>query len=248
MVPAGAVKGHFALAFLLLLHCGRSADAPSVAAADAYAAPRESMVREQIAARGVADQDVLAALRSVPRHLFVPENMAAEAYSDSPLPIGFSQTISQPYIVAYMSELLDLEKGHKVLEIGTGSGYQAAVLSLLAGEVYTIEIVDELGRQAVARLDGLGYKNVKVRVGNGYLGWPEEAPFDRILLTAAPEEIPQPLIEQLRPGGRLVAPVGPVFGVQELVVVDKDSSGKVSRRSELPVRFVPMVEKPRQQN
>ena len=245
MIPAGARKLLSALVFLFLLQCARSVDTPPVAAADAFAAQRETMVREQIAARGVSDADVLAAIRSVPRHLFVPDSMVAEAYSDSPLAIGFRQTISQPYIVAYMSELLDLEDRHKVLEIGTGSGYQAAVLSLLAGEVYTIEIVEELGRQAAVRLDRLGYKNVKVRVGNGYLGWPEEAPFDRILLTAAPEEIPQPLIEQLRPGGRLVAPVGPVFGVQELVVVDKDASGKVSRRAELPVRFVPMVEKPR---
>ena len=245
MIPAGARKLLSALVFLFLLQCARPVDTPPVAAADAHTAQRETMVREQIAARGVSDADVLAAIRSVPRHLFVPDSMVAEAYSDSPLAIGFSQTISQPYIVAYMSELLDLEDRHKVLEIGTGSGYQAAVLSLLAGEVYTIEIVEELGRQAAVRLDRLGYKNVKVRVGNGYLGWPEEAPFDRILLTAAPEEIPQPLIEQLRPGGRLVAPVGPVFGVQELVVVDKDASGKVSRRAELPVRFVPMVEKPR---
>jgi protein-L-isoaspartate(D-aspartate) O-methyltransferase len=248
MGPVGAVRGCLAVVFLLLLHCARPVDTPSVAAADAYAAQREAMVREQIAARGVADEAVLEAMRTVPRHLFVPENAVAEAYGDSPLPIGFNQTISQPYIVAYMSELLDVEKDQKVLEIGTGSGYQAAVLSLLAGEVYTIEIVDELGRQAAARLDQLGYKNVQVRVGNGYLGWPEEAPFDRVMLTAAPEEIPQPLIEQLGPGGRLVAPVGPVFGVQELIVVDKDVSGKVTRRSELPVRFVPMVEKPQPQN
>jgi protein-L-isoaspartate(D-aspartate) O-methyltransferase len=248
MGPVSSLKGGLAVALLLLLHCARPVDTPSVAAADAYAAQREAMVREQIAARGVADEAVLAAMRTVPRHLFVPENAVAEAYGDSPLAIGFSQTISQPYIVAYMSELLDIEKDHKVLEIGTGSGYQAAVLSLLAGEVYTIEIVEGLGRQAAARLDRLGYKNVQVRVGNGYLGWPEEAPFDRVMLTAAPEEIPPPLIEQLGPGGRLVAPVGPVFGVQELIVVDKDASGKVTRRSELPVRFVPMVEKPQQQN
>jgi len=244
MTPAGAVKAHFALAFALLLQCAPAVETPSAAAADAYAAQRESMVRAQIAGRGVADESVLAAMRNVPRHLFVPEQLTAEAYNDHPLAIGFSQTISQPYIVAYMSELLDLEKEHKVLEIGTGSGYQAAVLSVLAAEVYTIEIVKELGRQAAARLARLGYKNVTVRVGNGYLGWPEEAPFDRILLTAAPEEIPRALIQQLRHGGRLVAPVGPVFGVQEIVVVDKDASGNVTRRSELPVRFVPMVEKP----
>jgi len=243
MIPAGARKLLSALVFLFLLQCARPVDTPPVAAADAFAAQRETMVREQIAARGVSDADVLAAIRSVPRHLFVPDSMVAEAYSDSPLAIGFRQTISQPYIVAYMSELLDLEDRHKVLEIGTGSGYQAAVLSLLAGEVYTIEIVEELGRQAAVRLDRLGYKNVKVRVGNGYLGWPEEAPFDRILLTAAPPEMPQALVDQLKPGGRLVAPVGPVGGVQELVVLDKDAEGQVRSMSVIAVRFVPMVEK-----
>jgi len=199
------------------------------------------MVREQIAARDVADERVLVAMRSVPRHLFVPDEAVGEAYSDYPLSIGSGQTISQPYIVAYMSELLDVVETHKVLEIGTGSGYQAAVLSLLAGSVYSIEIVEELGRAAASRLQQLGYENVEVRIGNGYLGWPEEAPFDRIMLTAAPEVIPPALIEQLSPGGRLVAPVGPVYSAQELVVVDKDASGKVESRAVLPVRFVPMV-------
>ena len=202
------------------------------------------MVREQIAARDVADERVLVAMRSVPRHLFVPDEAVGEAYSDYPLSIGSGQTISQPYIVAYMSELLDVVETHKVLEIGTGSGYQAAVLSLLAGSVYSIEIMEELGRAAASRLQQLGYENVEVRIGNGYLGWPEEAPFDRIMLTAAPEVIPPALIEQLSPGGRLVAPVGPVYSAQELVVVDKDASGKVESRAVLPVRFVPMVERP----
>ena len=213
-------------------------------AADDYVDLRESMVREQILARGVSDRDVLSALRSVPRHLFVPPSMVPQAYNDHPLPIGNRQTISQPYIVAFMSELLDVEKGHKVLEIGTGCGYQAAVLSVLAGQVYSIEIVKELGVQARQRLRTLGYDNVEVRIGNGYAGWPEQAPFDRIILTAAPNELPRTLVDQLKPGGRLVAPVGPVYGNQELVVVTKDAQGKVRRESVLPVRFVPMVQAP----
>ena len=213
-------------------------------AADDYADLRESMVREQILARGVSDRDVLAALRSVPRHRFVPPSMVPQAYNDHPLPIGNRQTISQPYIVAFMSELLDVEKGHKVLEIGTGCGYQAAVLSVLAGEVYSIEIVEELGVQARERLRTLGYDNVEVRIGNGYAGWPEQAPFDRIILTAAPNELPRTLVDQLKSGGKLVAPVGPVYGNQELVVVTKDAQGKVRRESVLPVRFVPMVQAP----
>jgi protein-L-isoaspartate(D-aspartate) O-methyltransferase len=174
----------------------------------------------------------------------VPADAAAEAYGDYPLAIGAGQTISQPYIVAYMSELLAVQKTHKVLEVGTGSGYQAAVLSLLADRVYSIEIVEELGREAAGRLEKLGYGNVEVRIGNGYLGWPEEAPFDRIMLTAAPEEIPPDLLAQLAPNGILVAPVGPAFSAQQLVVVQKDSEGRMESRSVLPVRFVPMVQKP----
>ncbi len=217
---------------------------PRARAADDYADLRESMVREQILARGVSDRNVLAALRGVPRHRFVPPSQVRQAYNDHPLPIGNGQTISQPYIVAFMSELLDLRKSHKVLEIGTGCGYQAAVLSLLASEVYSIEIVEELGVQARERLRTLGYDNVEVKIGNGYAGWPEQAPFDRIILTAAPSELPQALVDQLKPGGRLVAPVGPVHGNQELVVVTKDAQGKVRREPVLPVRFVPMVQAP----
>ena len=160
-------------------------------AADDYVDLRQSMVREQILARGVSDRDVLAALRGVPRHRFVPPSMVPQAYNDHPLPIGNRQTISQPYIVAFMSELLDVEKSHKVLEIGTGCGYQAAVLSVLADQVYSMEIVEELGVQARQRLRTLGYDNVEVRIGNGYAGWPEQAPFDRIILTAAPNELPR---------------------------------------------------------
>ena len=216
----------------------------SALAADDYAARRESMVREQILARGVSDPNVLAALRGVPRHRFVPPSLAPQAYSDHPLPIGNGQTISQPYIVALMSELLDLRKEHTVLEIGTGCGYQAAILSGLAGEVYSMEIVEELGVQARERLRTLGYGNVEVRIGNGYAGWPEQAPFDRIILTAAPEELPRALIDQLKPGGKLVAPVGPIYGNQELIVVTKDARGMIRRESVLPVRFVPMVQGP----
>ena len=199
------------------------------------------MVRDQIEARGVKDEAVLRAMRSVSRHLFVPGTFSKQAYEDHPLPIGGGQTISQPYIVAFMTEMLKVSTDHRVLEIGTGSGYQAAVLSVLADRVYSIEIVRGLGEEARERLKRLGYGNVEVRIGNGYLGWPEEAPFDRIMLTAAPDEIPPALIDQLKPNGRLIAPVGPVHGLQELIVVEKDAAGKARRRAVLPVRFVPMV-------
>ena len=200
------------------------------------------MVKDQIEARGIKDEAVLRAMRTVSRHLFVPGTFSKQAYEDHPLPIGGGQTISQPYIVACMTEMLKISKDHRVLEIGTGSGYQAAVLAVLADRVYSIEIVRELGEEARERLTRLGYGNVEVRIGNGYLGWPEEAPFDRIMLTAAPDEIPQALIDQLKPNGRLIAPVGPVHGLQELVVVEKDFAGNVRRRAVLPVRFVPMVQ------
>lgn len=200
---------------------------------------RERMVRLQIERRGVRHPGVLQAMREVPRHLFVPEALRRSAYEDHPLPIGHGQTISQPYIVAAMTEMLDPKPADRVLEIGTGSGYQAAVLAKLVKHVYTIEIVEPLGRQAQERLASLGYRNITVKIGDGYLGWPEEAPFDKILLTAAPPDVPQKLIEQLRPGGRLVAPVG--AGWQELVVIDKDAKGNVRRRTEFPVMFVPMV-------
>ena len=202
------------------------------------------MVREQIEARGVRDSSVLDAMRAVPRHEFAPPEFRNDAYADHPLPIGEGQTISQPYIVAFMTELLDLDKTHKVLEIGAGCGYQAAVLGLLAQKVFSIEIVESLALSARRRLRRLGHDNVEVSIGNGYLGLPREAPFDRIILTAAPVELPQALVEQLKPGGRLVAPIGPVYGNQELIVVTKDAAGKIRRRPVLPVRFVPMVEKP----
>jgi len=210
-------------------------------AQDSYQAQRERMVRDQIERRDVRHPKVLQAMRTTPRHLFVPEGLRSQAYEDHPLPIGYGQTISQPYIVALMTELLDPGKDHKVLEIGTGSGYQAAVLSPLVKHVYSIEIVPELAHSSAARLRKLGYQNVTVREGNGYKGWPEEAPFDRIILTAAPPEIPQALLDQLKRGGKLAAPVGGTVLGQDLVVVDRDNNGKLHRRSVIPVRFVPMV-------
>ncbi len=224
--------------------CGGGEPVSVVHAADRYQQRREAMVRDQIRARGVRSAKVLDALRKIQRHLFVPDDLVDAAYSDRPLRIGHGQTISQPYIVGFMSDLLEVEPDHKVLEIGTGSGYQAAILAELAGEVYTMEIVDPLGNQAREILARLGYKNIRVRIGNGYLGWPEAAPFDRIVVTAAPEEMPRALVDQLKPGGRLLAPVGPVYGAQEIILLTKDRSGKVSRRSVLPVRFVPMVQRP----
>ncbi len=212
-------------------------------AADPYQGQREKMVSEQIEARGVRNPAVLQAVRDVPRHLFVPPGMVSRAYEDHPLPIGNGQTISQPYIVALMTELLQLKPHHQVLEIGTGSGYQAAVLARLAQKVYTIEIVRELGEQAARRLEKLGYKNVEVRIGNGYAGWPEHAPFDRIILTAAPPSVPQSLIDQVRAGGKLVAPVGGQWMGQDLVVLEKSASGRISTRKVAPVAFVPMVNK-----
>jgi len=197
------------------------------------------MVETQIVPRGVRDPRVLAAMREVPRHLFVPPSQSVHAYDDGPLPIGGNQTISQPYIVALMTELADIAPREKVLEIGTGSGYQSAVLSKLAGEVYSIEIVPELARQSTERLKKLGYGNVTVREGDGYRGWPEQAPFDAIIVTAAPDRIPQPLLDQLAPGGRMVIPVGSFF--QELKVLSKEKNGKITEKDIIPVRFVPMT-------
>jgi protein-L-isoaspartate(D-aspartate) O-methyltransferase len=209
--------------------------------ADPFAAMRDEMVREQIEARGVRNPEVLRAMRSTPRHLFVPEEWRPQAYSDRPLPIGFGQTISQPYIVALMTELLEPKKDQRLLEIGSGSGYQAAVLASLVRQVYSIEIVPELAHVASKRLQSLNYRNVTVKQGDGYLGWPEQAPFDRIILTAAPPEIPQALLDQVKPGGKLIAPVGGRFMEQELVVIDKALDGKLRRKSLHSVMFVPMV-------
>ena len=199
---------------------------------------REEMVRRQIEARGVSDTAVLRAMREVPRHSFVPEAPPAQAYADYPLPIGHGQTISQPYIVAFMAEAADISAGDRVLEIGTGSGFGAAVLAKLASEVYTIEIVPELAEQARAILGRLGFENVEVRTGNGWLGWPEQAPYDAVVVTAAPDEVPPNLVDQLALGGTLVVPVGDLF--QTLRILRKTPRGMVEEAS-IPVRFVPMV-------
>ena len=199
------------------------------------------MVRDQIAARGVSDKNVLTVMKKVKRHLFVPPTIESHAYSDSPLRIGHRQTISQPYIVAFMTEVAKLKPTDKVLEVGTGSGYQAAVLAELVKEVYSIEIVAPLGEEAKKRLKDLKYSNVHVKIGDGYQGWKEHAPFDAVIVTAAPNHIPQPLIDQLKVGGRLVIPVGDSY--QELIRLTKTKDGKVSRERLLPVRFVPMTGK-----
>jgi protein-L-isoaspartate(D-aspartate) O-methyltransferase len=209
---------------------------------------REEMVRTQLAGwrwgvEAVRDPLVLEVFRQVPRHRFVADALVPHAYEDRPLPIGYGQTISQPYIVAKMTELVEPRKGHRALEIGTGSGYQAAILSRLVKDVYTIEIIEPLGVTARERLTTLGHKNVEVRVGDGYYGWPEKAPFDCIVVTAAADHVPPPLIEQLRPGGRLVVPIGNPFQTQRLVLVTKGSKGPrdVRIKDIMPVSFVPLV-------
>jgi protein-L-isoaspartate(D-aspartate) O-methyltransferase len=213
-------------------------------AQDPFSAPRERMVRDQILSRGIQNATVLKAMRLTPRHSFVPANVRSLAYEDHPVPIGYGQTISQPYIVAFMTEMLDVRKEHRVLEIGTGSGYQAAILSVLAKEVYTVEIVGQLATSAADTLKLLGYNNVSVREGDGYHGWPEKAPFDRIILTAAPPELPQTVVNQLKPGGKLLAPVGRAIFDQEIRLVEKAPDGKITTRSLLPVSFVPMIKPP----
>jgi protein-L-isoaspartate(D-aspartate) O-methyltransferase len=238
------VRGAITLFLLTIVgaSCHRASEAPAetmTPATDLDSQRRARMVETQIVARGVRDARVLAAMRDVPRHLFVDGAHQGEAYEDHPLPIAGNQTISQPYIVALMTELLDLQPGDRVLEIGTGSGYQSAVLSRLAREVYSIEIVPELARASSERLRQLGFTNVTVKEGDGYRGWPEHAPFDGIVVTAAPPRIPEPLLDQLAPGGRMVIPVGDFF--QELKVFTKEKNGKVTEKDILPVRFVPMT-------
>ncbi|MBN1542962.1 protein-L-isoaspartate(D-aspartate) O-methyltransferase [candidate division KSB1 bacterium] len=200
---------------------------------------RQEMVQRQIKSRGISDERVLEAMSRVPRHAFVPRSQARFAYEDYPLPIGYGQTISQPYIVAFMTEQLQLSGKERVLEIGTGSAYQAAVLAELADSVFTIEIVEPLCREGIERLDSLGYSHVKAACGDGYNGWPEKAPFDAIMITAAPPHIPQPLLEQLAVGGRLISPIGEAF--QDLILVHKTSESQFHQRKLLPVRFVPMT-------
>ena len=243
--------GSLLLAGLALAACG--AEPPLSAGNDMYTQQRLELTREiageahyirNYLGKGEFSEAVLAAMATVPRHEFVPPNLRHQAYANHPLPIGQGQTISQPFIVAAMTDLLGCGVGDKVLEIGTGSGYQAAVLAEIVGHVYTIEIVPELGDGARDRLQRLGYTNVTVRVGDGYAGWPEEAPFDAIIVTAAAPDVPQPLIDQLKPGGRLVIPVGAQYDAQSLYVVTKDARGVINRRKALDVRFVPLTRKP----
>ena len=187
------------------------------------------------------DERVMQAMSEVPRHEFVPEGMRAAAYENRPLPIGHGQTISQPYVVALMTDLLRPGPNHRVLELGTGSGYQAAILSRLVDRVYTIEIIEELGQQAADRFQRLGYSNIDARIGDGYYGWEQEAPFDSIMVTAAADQIPPPLIKQLKKGGRMVIPLGGRFQVQQLMLIEKTEEGKLTTRQILPVRFVPLT-------
>jgi len=228
---------HLVILYVLILLIPSTARAGEP---DDFARLRKTMVQSQIMARGVEDPDVIKAMLKVPRHLFVPEARRAYSYEDYPLPIGEGQTISQPYIVAYMTEALDLRPRDKVLEIGTGSGYQAAILGELVKEVYTIEIVAKLGKRARQTLSRLGYKNIHVKIGDGYKGWPDKAPFDAVIVTCAPEKVPPALIKQLKEGGRMIIPVGKTGGVQKLVrAVLK--GGRLKTEDVMYVRFVPMV-------
>jgi protein-L-isoaspartate(D-aspartate) O-methyltransferase len=204
------------------------------------------MVREQIESRGITNARVLAAMTKVPRHEFVPEHLVDAAYEDHPLPIGYNQTISQPYIVALMTELLQLRPGAKVLEVGTGSGYQAAILAEVGAQIYSLEILEPLARTSAELLRRLGYTNIYVKVGDGYLGWPEHAPYDAIIVTAAADRhVPPPLVEQLRPGGRLVIPVGDGQPHQSLLLVEKGAAGNVTTHNVAPVMFVPLTRETR---
>lgn len=210
-------------------------------AVDDFREVRMSMVDRQIAARGVRDERVLRAMQTVPRHRFVPDEEIDRAYNDHALPIGYGQTISQPYVVAYMTELLEVDEGKRILEIGTGSGYQAAVLAELTPKVFTVEIITELAERAETALAEAGYDTVRVKRGDGYFGWEEEAPFDGILVTAAAGHVPGPLVDQLAPGGRIVIPVGRTYDVQYITVITKSVEGKLTSRQLLPVRFVPFT-------
>jgi protein-L-isoaspartate(D-aspartate) O-methyltransferase len=213
---------------------------PPTVTADPYSEVRKKMVRDTMRRRDITDEEVLAVMEKVPRHEFVPDEYLEQAYADHPLPIGYGQTISQPYIVALMTQLLKLKHGEKVLEVGTGSGYQAAVLAELTGEVYTVEIIKELAEQAEERLKRLGYTNVEVKQADGYYGWEEHAPYDAIIVTCAPDHVPQPLVEQLADGGRLVIPVGPPGSYQTLWQVTKQGDDVVSKNI-TGVIFVPLT-------
>ncbi len=233
------VLSGYILAFAVSITAGALATEEKPVDSRRFESQRRQMVAGQIQARGIRKPEILRAMAAVPRHRFVPYRLRSSAYRDSPLPIGKGQTISQPYIVALMSEVLQLDRSKKVLEIGTGSGYQAAVLAELAGQVYSIEIITSLGETARKVLQDLGYGNVHVRIGDGYKGWPDQAPFDAIIVTCAPTHIPRPLKEQLAEGGKLVIPVGSE-GYQELVLLTKNN-GKIVQQKIIPVRFVPMV-------
>jgi protein-L-isoaspartate(D-aspartate) O-methyltransferase len=223
------------LLFLVILFIG-------VFQVDRYTTLRDKMIKEQIIARGIADKRLLNAFYDVPRHLFVPENLADFAYNDGPLPIGYGQTISQPFIVAYMTDILEVKPTDTVLEIGTGSGYQAAILSKLASMVYTIEIIEPLGLEATERLKELKYTNIEVKIGDGYAGWKEHSPFDKIIVTAAAQSIPEPLLEQLGENGRMIIPIGSEHSTQVLLLAEKQI-GKIKTTPMLPVRFVPFTRK-----
>jgi protein-L-isoaspartate(D-aspartate) O-methyltransferase len=233
---------YFILYILIIFGCNGVKEKKEENQNDRFEQMRHKMVEYQIKARGIQDARVLEVLRRIPRHLFVPESLTDQAYNDEPLPIGSGQTISQPYIVAYMTEQLQLEGTERVLEIGTGSGYQAAVLAELAQRVYSIEILPELSHQAQKVLNTMGYDNIEFKIGNGYFGWPDEAPFDAIIVTAAPEKIPQTLIDQLKIGGRMIIPVGDFF--QNLYLVEKKEGG-IKKENKLPVRFVPLQNEPK---
>ncbi len=228
----------FMIFFVFAAGCGGDRRSSTPDSGRDFKAMREKMVEIQIRGRGVKDERVLSAMHKVERHRFVPKAYESQAYADQPLPIGEGQTISQPYIVALMTELLELKGEERVLEVGTGSGYQAAILAELAREVYTIEIIEALARSSKELLLSLGYKNIFVKAGDGYLGWPEHAPFDAIIVTCAPDHIPKPLLEQLKDGGRLVVPVG--THSQELKKIVK-RSGKIETMDVIPVIFVPMT-------
>jgi protein-L-isoaspartate(D-aspartate) O-methyltransferase len=240
-----AKKGYILSSLLLALSLVLEAPAKNPAETE-FRLLRERMVKEQIAEAPdfrdpVKDPRVLWAMRTVPRHQFVEKKLQSAAYGDFPLPIGYGQTISQPYVVALMTEMLELKPDQRVLEVGAGSGYQAAILSLLAKEVYTIEIVEALAIQAEERLRRLGYANVRVKVGDGYYGWEEAAPFDRIVVTCAASLVPPPLLKQLKPGGKMCIPVGAAYSVQYLTMIEKSETGAITMRKSIPVRFVPLT-------